>query len=544
MTTETLIYLLPEIILVGLATLVYVVGAFVDRPGLWTPLAVAGLVASAGTLAVTHDAGPTGVLLAADGLATLIRALALGAGVLLVLLGSQSAERQLAAEYVGSLLLAIAGVMLVGTAQDLVLIFLGLELISIPTYVLLYVGRGSSSVNEATAKYFFLSIFSSAILLYGFSFVYGIGGSTSLVDVRATMTGLLAEPSKFAEIGSLATVLLFAGLGFKIAAVPFHFYAPDVYQGTNYANAAVLSVLPKIAGLVALVRIVAIALPGEESTGWRLAMILGALTMTVGNVLALWQDNLRRMLAYSSVANVGYMLVGLAVAFASAGQPAGQGFDGIAALLFYLAAYSIATMGALAAMAYLGRPDRPVELLDDLAGVFRTEPLVACCLAVFMFSLAGIPPLAGFWGKFALFFGALTIPGEAGNEMIRTWFVALAVLGVLNAAISAGYYLRIVAVAYFRPPRTTAATASVNGPWLAVVSCALLTVGLGFAPRPLWEASTEASRQARTPASADDGGQTAGNQTAGNQKAVGKASGVAETSTVDAPPLVEVSVAR
>lgn len=508
MSSDTLIFLLPEIILIIVASLVYVVGAFVERPALWTWVGAATIVAAAVPL-FSNDAGTVGTGVATDELALFTRALSLGAGLLLVLLSARSADPRLAAEYVGSLLLTVAGAMLVGTAQDLVLIFLGLELISIPTYVLLYLGRGSSAAKESAAKYFYLSILSSAVMLYGFSFVYGVGGSTSLVEVRASMTAALAEPTKFLELASLATVLLFAGLGFKIAAVPFHFYAPDVYQGTNYANAALLSVLPKIAGLVALVRIVAVALPGEESTGWRLAMILAALTMTVGNVLALWQDNLRRMLAYSSVANVGYMLIGLAVGLVSAERSETPALDGIAAMLFYLVAYIVATMGAFAALAYLGRPDRQIGLLDELAGLFKTQPLIACCLAVSMFSLSGIPPLAGFWGKFALFFGALTIPGEPGGESIKLWFVGLAVLGALNAAISAGYYLRVIAVAYFRPPRGALPAMGGAGPWMVAVICAVLTIGLGFVPRPLWEHSNEASRQARAPVVAPDAPRTA-----------------------------------
>lgn len=510
MSSDTLVFLLPEIVLILAASLVYVVGAFVERVGLWTWVAIAAIAASAATLPVSAGVAQAGNSLTTDGLAFYIRAMALVMGLLLVLLSARSADVRLAAECVGSLLLTVAGTMLVAAAGDLVLLFVGLELISIPTYVLLYLGRGSTAARESAAKYFFLSILSSALLLYGFSFVYGVGGSTELIAVRERITQLLIKPTSFLELASLATVLLFAGLGFKIAAVPFHFYAPDVYQGTNHANAALLSVLPKIAGLVALVRIVAIALPGDESTGWRLAMILGALTMTVGNVLALWQDNLRRMLAYSSIANVGYMLIGLAVGLAAA-NPAGTAtFDGIGAMFFYLAVYSVATLGTFAALIYLGRPDRPIQRVDDLAGLSRTEPLMAFCLAVAMFSLTGIPPLAGFWGKFTLFFGALTIPAEPSHGAINVWFAILALVGVINAAISAGYYLRVVAVSYFRPPRAVPPAGGGAGPWLAAVLCAALVIGLGVVPRPLYERSNTASRQARAVSSPPPAQQTVG----------------------------------
>ena len=287
--------------------------------------------------------------------------------------------------------------MLVCSANDLVLLFVGLELISIPTYILLFIGRRDKPSGEVTAKYFFLSILSSAILLYGFSFLYGVGEST-VISTIAVRVGELSEGNL---IATLALVLIFAGLAFKIAAVPFHFYAPDVYQGTSNANAGLLAVVPKVAGVVVLVRLVVAAMPGLETTGWQLALAVAVITMTLGNVLALWQHNLRRMLAYSSIAHAGYLLIGLATGLA--GTSAGESTDGVGAMIFYLLLYVVATTGTFAALCFLSRREHEVDSLDELAGLSRTHPLVAALIAIFMFSLAGIPPLAGFLGKFTLF---------------------------------------------------------------------------------------------------------------------------------------------
>ncbi len=381
-----------------------------------------------------------------------VRWLVLVVALILVLMSLQLAPDVQVPEYLGTLLLAVAGMMVVASAQELVLLFVGLELISIPTYILLYLGRRSVESQEATAKYFYLSILSSAITLYGFSFLYGAAGSTELVRIQEAL-GSIDETMGMLWFGRLALVLIFAGLCFKVTAVPFHFYAPDVYQGTTAGNAAVLSFLPKLGGLVVLVRIVAMAMPGFETYAWQIALVLALLTMTLGNVVALWQDNVRRLLAYSSIAHGGYMLIGLAVAFAAgSGANAAAGFDGIGGMLFYITVYALATSGAFATLIYLGRDERPIENVDELAGAARAYPWAGIAMAIFMFSLTGIPPLAGFWGKLNLFAGALSIrpPNPDAASAPREWFLLLAVLGVLNAAISAGYYLRIVGVMYFR----------------------------------------------------------------------------------------------
>jgi NADH-quinone oxidoreductase subunit N len=377
--------------------------------------------------------------------------------------------------------------MLAAAANDLVLLFVSLELVSIPTYILLYLGRRGVASQESAAKYFFLSILASGMLLYGFCFLYGTTGSTDFSQIRTVLSTPNSVPVPFIHFFLLGLVLMFAGLSFKIAAVPFHFYAPDVYQGTTHGNAALLSVMPKAAGMVVLVRLLVDTMPGSHDFAWQVALALAVLTMTFGNVVALWQDNVRRLLAYSSIAHAGYMLIGLAVGLATVGSP--MKWDGIGALLFYLLVYAIATIGTFAALDYLGRKETQLDTIDELAGLGRTRPAIAALLGVFMFSLAGIPPLAGFWGKLTIFAGALDVT----DMELRPWFITLAVIGVLNAAIAAAYYLRIVATMYFRTPLGTPAAQGGRGPYLAAVACAVLVIAIGLFPQRPIGAANQAS---------------------------------------------------
>ena len=488
MTTATVRLLTPEIVLIAAAVAIYLGGAFSTARWPWSWIAATAVVLAGSALWMQHGLPAPGGPIAVDALSWFARWLALTFAALLVLLTFRPLATGGTSEYAGSLLLTIAGLMLVAEAADLVLLFVSLELISIPTYVLLCLGRRDAQCQESATKYFFLSVLASSILLYGFSFLYGISGSTQLADIRAALEASGQLPPEFDALARLALVLVFAGLCFKIAAVPFHFYAPDVYQGTTHPNAALLSVIPKTAGLVAMVRLLVIAMPGMEPYSWRIALALSVLTMTFGNVMALWQDDLRRLLAYSSIAHAGYLLIGLAVGLAA--PPGPSNWDGLGAMWFYLAAYAAATIGAFAVFEHLGRPDRRVDAVDELAGLGRTRPLAAALVAVFMFSLAGIPPLAGFWGKLLLFGSALST-GDAGAGL-RPWFLALAVIGVLNAAVAAAYYLRIVAVMYFRAPLATPRAEGGRGAWLAAVACALLVIGIGFYPGPLMRESNEA----------------------------------------------------
>lgn len=487
MTTLTIQLLTPEIMLIAVAVAIYLGGALVDVRHAWSWIVGSAVALAAAALWTQHGPAIAGGPLQLDSLAWHGRWLALAFGAILVLMVSRPFSSEGTSEYVASLLLTIAGLMLVVGAGEIVLLFVGLELISIPTYLLLYLGCRGLACQESTVKYFFLSILSSAILLYGLSFLYGVAGSTDLAVVHASLGDATTQPTGFTAFARLALALIFAGLCFKIAAVPFHFYAPDVYQGTTNPNAALLSVVPKAAGLVAMVRILVVAMPDVEPYVWCTVLVVSVLTMTLGNVLALWQDNLRRLLAYSSIAHAGYMLIGLAVALATRNAP-GQ-WNGLTALGFYLAAYAAATLGVFAVLEYLGRPERPVDGVEELAGLGRTRPLAAALVAVFMFSLAGVPPLAGFWGKLLLFGSALSVEGGAW-----LWFTGLAIVGVLNAAVAAAYYLRVVAVMYFRTPLATPRAEGGRGAWCAAVVCALLVVAIGLCPGPLMHQADDASK--------------------------------------------------
>jgi NADH-quinone oxidoreductase subunit N len=511
--------LLPELIVVLAATLMYLGGAFLPaRPG-WSWLAAAAVVLAAVALyqeeawrSHTVPGDPPGVAAAEvlahrlpagdsltfDAFSTSLRWGVLGVGLIFIMLGARTSERAESTEFMGSLLLLVAGLMFLSIARDLVLFFVGLELVSIPTYVLLYLGRGKQILESGT-KYFFLSVLSSALLLYGFSFLYGAAGSTNLGEIRQALAAAEGEASGVAAFAPLALILIFAGLAFRLTAVPFHFYAPDVYQGTSNPNAGLLAVVPKIAGLVVLARIAFAAMPGLERLGWQISLSVAIVTMTLGNLLALWQSNLRRMLAYSSIAHAGYMLIGMAVGFAVAGGAVdANNFDGVGATFFYLLVYAAATAGAFAALTYLSGVQRSIDTVDELAGLSGSYPLTAAVLAVFMFSLTGLPPLAGFWGKFALFTGALGIDG--GNPESSTlwpWFLALSLAGALNAAISAGYYLRIVGAMYFRRSLTRPAGQGGAGAAWAMTLCAALVIGIGCFPGPLMEVARQAGQAAR-----------------------------------------------
>jgi NADH-quinone oxidoreductase subunit N len=522
----TIKFLAPEIVLVGMATLIYLAGAFV-RPGfrpLW--LALLGLAASAVALYATHDLVGEATLeslpsilsgpLVIDLYGFTIRWAILIAGALLVLLSDPPAGEHQAAEYTGSLVLVIAGLMLASVANDLILLFVSLELVSIPTYVMLYVGKPGPRAQEAAAKYFFLSILSSAVLLYGFSFLYGIGGSTRLDVIAREFNERLVAIGSVGTFASVALVLIFAGLAFRLAAVPFHFYAPDVFQGTSNANAGFLSTLPKVAGLVVLMRLLLSAMPGIDSLGWKIAMAIAVLTMTLGNVVALWQSNIRRLLAYSSIAHAGYMLIGLSVGLAQqtiSPAPGPQeiiGVNGGGTALFYLAMYAIASLGTFAALAHLSTAGHDVDDVDALAGLSKTHPFVAASIAVFMFSFAGLPPMAGFWGKFAVLSGTIELgaPVTGDESDYQSWFLALAIIGVANAAIAAAYYLRVVATMYFRAPESSAhpVTADMQtaeqrrqfAPALAMTLALILVILAGVFPGGVMERSDDAGAAVST----------------------------------------------
>jgi NADH-quinone oxidoreductase subunit N len=509
----TISLLRPEIVLLAAASAIFIAGAFTRNRAWWAGMAIAAYVLSALVLAkegwpweaVSIATGP--VML--DALSLSLRWMALLIGVVFTLLAAQRADAELASESLGCLMLVSAGAMLVASANELVFLFLSLELISIPTYVLLFLGRRDRASGEATMKYFFLSILSSALLLYGLSFLYGLGHTTLLTGtvahpgIREAFASMQSQAGNvLAPLAPLPLVLIIAGLGFKLTVAPLQFYAPDVYQGTTNLNAGLLAVAPKIAGAAALIRVVIVAMPGVADFAWQIAIVLAVVTMTIGNVCALWQKNLRRMLAYSSIAHGGYLLIGLAAATATnaglSGNAAGYG-GGISAMLLHVLAYGMATMGAFAALAYLSSPQRELSGVDDLAGLSRSQPLVAGALTVFLISLTGLPPLAGFWGKLSLFASAIRLAMDPAGGTMAHWFLALAIAAALNAAIAAAYYLRLVATMYFQPAGPELRPGGGACARFAMALLAILVVAFGLLPGRLVQ-STQSSEADLQPA--------------------------------------------
>lgn len=500
---NTIFWLWPEIILIVVASGIYIGGTWPGYHTSWAQLSILTYVA-AGVILLRHEwslwdtqvtiqsSGP----LAIDALGHWVRGVSLLIGFLFTGIYWKGPDRRLTSEFLGTLMMAIAGVMLISRANHLILLFLGLELVSIPTYVLLFVSRSGLQSSESTTKYFFLNILSSAVLLYGFSFLYGTTGTMILTGeagttgIRESLLAQLSSNNISEPLLTIAVVLILGGLGFKIAAAPFHLYAADVYQGTSNVTAGLLSVVPKVAGFVALIRLLAIALPATTDVAWQLLFVMAILTMTVGNVCALWQQNIRRLLAYSSIAHTGYMLIGLAAATTWVLEPVntaeisnGSPTGGIAALLLYLFFYSLGTIGVFAALAFLGNNERQIDNVEELAGLSVRQPLVAASLAICLFSLAGIPPLAGFWGKFMLFTSALSASSSAPPMASITWcFIILAVIGVLNAAIAAVYYLRLISVMYFKSSDTALPAGGGLGSRLVMFAATALTLMLGLLP--------------------------------------------------------------
>jgi NADH-quinone oxidoreductase subunit N len=515
------VQLLPEVVLCLAACLLFLGATFRIPRTLWGVLTLGALAGAAVALMFVRQRVP---FLDQAGEADLVNALryaapvtftpyallfknlALITGALLVLLGWDEGGEQHSGEYFGCLLLITAGMSLAASANDLITLFVALELVSIPTYMLLYVPRVTPTSQEAAMKYFMLSIFSSALLLFGFSYLYGLTGTMNIPSIVETLSSGQASTLKVGSAAPwrgmvlVALVMIVAGLGFKITAVPFHFYAPDVYQGTTTPSAAMLAFVPKVVGFAALIKL--LGFTGSESTMTALGTqvpvllwIMAAVTMTLGNILALWQTNLKRLLAYSSVAHAGYMLIGLAVAPRLANSSGGGSLaiGGVEATLFYLGAYGAMTLGTFAVLHLLSQNGRTVETEDDLVGLGKTHPVMALVMTLFLLSLIGIPLTAGFAGKALLFFDALGVNSGKLEGLTREQaaqaaeqarlYGYLALIGAINAAIAAWYYLRLLSAMYLREAIEPLPKLKLSPAVVTVALCAALTVTLGVAPR-------------------------------------------------------------
>lgn len=509
---EKLPLLIPEIITFLTTCLVMVIGLSPKLPvrkscGL---ISAGGLILAA-IFAVNGPAGD-GML---PGLTPYAKALVALVGVLLVLLvagtvdrdedarvrrgGAFDALRTNRAEFYAFLLFSLTGVMLCASATDLIWLFLALELTSLPTYVMVTMSTRGTRSQEAGVKYFFLGALGAAIFLYGFALIYGGTGSTKFVEIASTISEKGLGPITLAGM-----VLSIIGVSFKIAAVPMHFYTADVYQGAASPVTAFLAFVPKTAGFLSLILLLSLvgwdhvghgehashdmtghALPGTL----RLVLwVMAAVTMTVGNVMAVVQSSPKRVLAYSSIAHSGYMLVGLLAGPGDAGATFAH--NGLAAVLFYLAAYGIMNIGAFAALAGLerrGRDGRPAEIdsFDDLRGLCATRPMLGWTLVISSLSLLGLPPLLGFFSKLPLF-----TAGIAAGEV-----VLVVVLGI-NSAIAAFYYLRFAGVALLEDPTDGPQPSLAPFPARALsgLIAAMLVVSLSIFGGGLMDASREAAQ--------------------------------------------------
>lgn len=393
--------------------------------------------------------------------------------IVLLSIGYLKEERIDLAEFYGFVLLSLTGMMIMVSGADLLVVYLGIELMSISLYVMAGFKRFEAKSMESSAKYFILGAFSSGILLYGISLIFGAAGSTRLVEIAAAVNARGLNDS----LVLMALMLLIVGFGFKVAAVPFHMWTPDVYQGAPTSVTAFMAVASKAAGFGAFVRVMLEGFGGVKPNWIGLILGLCILTLILGNLVAIVQTNVKRMLAYSSIAHAGYALIGVVVA-GWLGTEAGTSSQGVVSMMVYLAIYSFMTLGAFSIVAILRRGGLEGEDLDDFTGLAKRHKGVAFVMLLFMVSLAGIPPTAGFIGKFYLFMAAV----NAG----LTW---LAVVGLIFAAVSAFYYLRVVMVMYMREPTThqeLETRLALSQTATVVLACAVAgVVILGLYPGPL-----------------------------------------------------------
>ncbi len=424
--------ILPELVLVVGAMVLLMFG--VMRGDRSTPtvcgLAIVLLVVAGGLLVMQPAAKVVAFhgSFVLDSYARFLKILALAGSAVTILLSIEflSLPGRQKFEYPVLILLSTAGMLVLVSAADLIALYLGLELMSLALYVIAAIDRDNVRSTEAGLKYFVLGALSSGMLLYGCSLVYGFTGTVSFAGIAKAAGGAGAGLGL-----TFGLVFLFAGFCFKVSAVPFHMWTPDVYEGAPTPVTAFFSSAPKVAAIAIFVRASIIAFPAIVSQWQQIVVFVAIASMALGSFAAIGQTNIKRLMAYSSIGNMGYALIGLAAGTA----------DGVQGVLVYMAIYVAMTLGTFACIIAMRRPDGAVERISDLAGLARTKPAMAFWLAMMMFSLAGIPPLAGFFAKFYVFLAA-----------IKAGLFALAVIGVVTSVIGAYYYLMIVKIMYLDEP--------------------------------------------------------------------------------------------
>ena len=425
-----LLPVLPEIVLALGAMALLMLGAF---RGEQTAVAVSwlaiALLVAAGAITLWLPAGTLttfGGSFIVDPFARFLKLLALtgSAGAILMSFDYLALEKQQRFEYPVLILLSTTGMLMLISAADLIALYLGLELMSLALYVVAAINRDSARSSEAGLKYFILGALSSGMLLYGASLVYGFTGTVSFAGIAKA-----ASPDSIGLVMGL--VFLFAGFCFKVSAVPFHMWTPDVYEGAPTPITAFFAAAPKVAGIAMFVRTTIVAFPGIVPEWQQIVIFVSIASMALGAFAAIGQRNIKRLMAYSSIGHMGFALIGLAAATSG----------GVEGVLVYMAIYLAMTLGTFAVILSMRREGRMVEGISDLAGLARTNPAMAFFLALLLFSLAGIPPLAGFFAKFYVFLAA-----------IKAGLFGLAVIGVVTSVVGAYYYLTIVKIMYFDEP--------------------------------------------------------------------------------------------
>ncbi len=450
--------MMPELVMTALALVVLLADLLIRKKEVIALISMAGVAFVALTLFYAPGGATFGTMYISDGYSTFFKVIFFINVILSVLISIKyiAVERVNYGEYYSLILFSTIGMMIMASAGDLIVLYLGLELMALSTYVLAGFIRHDIKSNEAALKYFLLGAFSSAFLLYGISLVYGLTGTT---DIKA-IASFISEKGLADNLSLLLSVaFLVVAFGFKIAAAPFHMWAPDVYEGAPTSITAFMSVGPKAAGFAVLGRVFMVAFASAK-VDWAVILIpVAILTMAVGNIVALSQTNIKRMLAYSSIAHAGYALLGIITA----------NNDGLASMMNYLMIYAFMNIGAFAVIIMLRSEGFKGDNISDYEGLAKTHPLAAMLMLIFMFSLTGIPPTAGFIGKLYIFMSAI----NAGY----TWLVVIA---VIFSAISAYFYLRIVMYMYMKEPKTDVSltTSFSNGVALAVTTVAVLVIGV------------------------------------------------------------------
>jgi NADH-quinone oxidoreductase subunit N len=483
LTSQDFQVLTPYILLTIWACVLLLVDLFIPkgRKGLTAFLSALGLglTLSFTLMQIGEEATGFNGMVVLDGFSTFVNALLLVSGLLGVALAYGYVKRMgiEQGEYYTLLLFSVTGMMLMAQAADLIIVFLALELLSIPLYVLAAFARPRMQSEEAGMKYFLLGAFATGFVVYGIALIFGATGSTNIFAIVQSASNGVSSASTGSAGSLLLTIgaaLILVGFGFKVAAVPFHMWTPDVYQGAPTAVTAFMSSGAKIAGFAALLRVFATAFPSIAVDMTDVLWALAALTMIVGNVIAISQTDIKRLLAYSSIAHAGYILM----AFVPYGNPQVRDVS-IAAGLFYLVAYAVTNFGAWSVVIALEQKEGRGLNIEEYAGLGRRHPLLAAAMAVFMLSLIGFPPTIGMVGKFYLF-----------RAVIAGGFTWLAIIGVLTSLVSAFYYLRVVVTMYMQEgdPETERET------WLGFTTgtTAVLTVLVSLVPQFLFAWASEA----------------------------------------------------